>query len=378
MALAWIAPAALLGIALVVLPIAIHLLVRQHARTLAYPSLRFLRETQLAAFRRRTIQDALLLLCRAAIIATAAVALAGPIVQTVSRTSGYAGRTSRAIVTLEGADRDLVTRITDDAFASRAFDRATLSDSLADAVRWLDRQPPSAREVVIAGVLRRGSVSEADLAEIANEIGVRFVPVPAMSPADVPLPALTRRDGELVRVERAVHFGVDTTRVVEGRVMTVPDDLVTIIARPADTPLAQAALRAALDAGVPWSDFERRIVIAWPGADDAAIARVPPTQILRMPVPVPLSSAADAVLATLGAASPRPDGLEPVMITADQLSSWSRAPGAPSATAPLADEGDRRWLWGAVLALLAVEAWMRRSRPEPAASRAAQKESRVA
>ena len=28
------------------------MLVRQHARTLAYPSLRFLRETQLAAFRR--------------------------------------------------------------------------------------------------------------------------------------------------------------------------------------------------------------------------------------------------------------------------------------------------------------------------------------
>jgi hypothetical protein len=73
MSIAWIAPAALLGLAAIALPIAIHLLVRQHARTLAYPSLRFLRETQLAAFRRRTIQDAALLFCRVAIIALAAV-----------------------------------------------------------------------------------------------------------------------------------------------------------------------------------------------------------------------------------------------------------------------------------------------------------------
>ena len=41
---------------LVVLPIAVHLLVRQHSRTQLYPSLRFLRETQLAAFRRRKVE----------------------------------------------------------------------------------------------------------------------------------------------------------------------------------------------------------------------------------------------------------------------------------------------------------------------------------
>ena len=78
MSIAWLFPAALAGITLVLLPIAIHLLVRQHARTQLYPSLRFLRETQLAAFRRRRIEDAALLLCRAAIIALAAVGLPGP------------------------------------------------------------------------------------------------------------------------------------------------------------------------------------------------------------------------------------------------------------------------------------------------------------
>ena len=74
----WTTPAALIGLALIALPIAVHLLVRQHVRTLPFPSLRFLRETQLAAFRRRSIQDAALLACRVAIVGLAAAALAGP------------------------------------------------------------------------------------------------------------------------------------------------------------------------------------------------------------------------------------------------------------------------------------------------------------
>ena len=55
MSVSWITPAALIGLALAALPIAVHLLARQRARVLAYPSLRFLRETQLAAWRRRSV-----------------------------------------------------------------------------------------------------------------------------------------------------------------------------------------------------------------------------------------------------------------------------------------------------------------------------------
>ena len=153
MSIAWTAPAALLGLALIALPIAIHLLVRQHARTLAFPSLRFLRETQLAAFRRRRIEDAALLACRAAIIALAAVALAGPVLQTAARTAGYAGRTSRAVVALDGAGDSLAATIGDGAFASATFRRPEVADALSDAIRWLAQQPPSSREIVIAGTL---------------------------------------------------------------------------------------------------------------------------------------------------------------------------------------------------------------------------------
>ena len=155
----------------------------------------------------------------------------------------------------------------------------------------------------------------------------------------------------LVRIDRAVHFEIDATRVADGQAAAVADDLVSIVAREADTALAEAALRAALDAGVPWSDFDRRTQIVWEGADAAAINRAGPgAQIIRMPVPAPPSAAADAVLAALRAVSPRPDRFEPVMLTPEQLSSWSRQPGSPLADAPLRDEGDRRWLWGAVLA----------------------------
>jgi hypothetical protein len=377
MSIAWIAPAALFGVALVALPIAIHLLVRQHARTLEYPSLRFLRETQLAALRRRTIQDALLLLCRAAIVALAAVALAGPILQTASRTAASAQRTSRAVIALDGSDAGLISTLTEGTFASAAFTRSALADALIDALRWIDQQPPSSREVVIAGTLRKGVVSEADLVAIPKDIGVRFVPVPVVTVNDVKWPVLAHRSGGLVRIDHLVRFETDETRFTEGPLTDVPDDLVTIVARAEDDPLAQAALRAALEAGVAWSDFERRIVIAWGGADPTVVARGG-SDVLRMPVPAPPSAAADAVLAALNALSPRPEGFEPVMITPEQLSSWSRAPGAPATDAPVADEGDRRWLWGMALVLLLVEAWMRRSAATVNASTRENGEARVA
>lgn len=365
MSIAWVSPAALIGLGLVALPIAIHLLVRQHPRSLAYPSLRFLRETQLAAFRRRTIQDAALLLCRVAIIALAAVALAGPILQMSSRAAGYAGRTSVAVVALEGADDVLISTITGGTFASAVFRRPAASDSLADAMRWLARQPPASREIAIAGRLRRGSVTDGDLLIIPKEIGVRFTAISAPSSNDVTWPVLTRRNDSMVRIDRAVRFETDETRVAEGEATPVPNDLISIVARDEDTPLAQAALRAALAAGVAWADFDRRTVIVWEGADEAAIRRDrPDVRTIRMAVPSPPATAADQVLRALNEFAPLAAHLEPVMITPEQLSSWSRTPGPPATNAPLADEGDHRWLWAGVLALLAVETWMRRSRAE--------------
>ena len=359
MSIGWIAPAALAGLALVALPIAVHLLVRQHARVLAYPSLRFLRETQLAALRRRTIQDAMLLLCRAAVIAIAAMALAGPVLQSPSRQAGYANRTSRAVVTIDPVDRPLVAKAVEGAFVSATFGRSKVADALADAVRWLNQQPASAREIVVAGELRRGAVAESDLAAVPAGIGIRFQPATFDSRADLVVPTLLRRDGILSRVDRQVQASVDATRVIDAAAVPVAADLVTIVAAPPDTELAEAALGAALDAGIPWTDFAQRIVIAWEGAADPSLSG---TRVIRMPVPSPPAFAADAVHDVLAGVSP-PDLKDPVPITAEQLASWTRAPGPPAPDAPVSDEGDRRWLWRLVLVLLAIEWWMRRSRP---------------
>ena len=115
---------------------------------------------------------------------------------------------------------------------------------------------------------------------------------------------LTRRDGVLARIDRHVRLDADATRVSEAGGTPIPGDLVTIAAAPQDADLAAAALRAALDAGIPWSDFERRVVILWDGAPQPPLAGG--ARVVRMPVPSPAVSAADAVRDALAGVS-RPD-----------------------------------------------------------------------
>jgi hypothetical protein len=80
-----------------------------------------------------------------------------------------------------------------------------------------------------------------------------------------------------------------------------------------------------------------------------------------------MSSAVSAVIEAVEAVSAGPLGvLEPVRISDEELQEWSRSAGAMPADARPADEGDRRWLWALVLALLGAEYWLRRSRPTTA------------
>ncbi len=362
MSIAWIAPAALLGAALVALPVAVHLLVRQHARVQAFPSLRFLTQTQLAALRRRRVEDVALLLCRSAIIVTAVAALAGPIVMTAARTASQASRVSRAVILSgEGGD-ELANDAAQGAFRSVTIKRTHIADAIGDATRWFDQQPPSAREIVMIGALSRGAVTEGDLAIVPPDVGLRFLRSGSTAPLDMTVPILTRRDGVLARINRQAHLSADATRVTSGDAVPVASDLVSIAASAADLPLAEAALDAALDAGIPWSDFEGRVLIAWDGADKTQIAaQRTGTRVIAMPRPQPDAAAADAVRDVLSAAS-RPVLVDPILIADAQLAAWSRPAGPPSTTAPLNDEGDRRWVWAITLALLALEWWLRRRR----------------
>ncbi len=107
--------------------------------------------------------------------------------------------------------------------------------------------------------------------------------------------------------------------------------------------LAEAALRAAVDEGVPWTTADRRLLLVWDGADAAATVSQG-VELIRMAVPNPSSLSARATWDAIDRATPR-GFVEPVLIPREQLQSWSRPPGPPSPTAIPRDEGDRRWFW---------------------------------
>ena len=369
MSLAWLSPAVLWGLALVGAPIAIHLLARHQARTVPFPSLRFLGPTHLAALRRRRIEDVALLMCRLAIIALAVAALAGPVLRTSARTAGMATRVSRAIVLLGEVPADRIEAVASGAFRSRPFRRAVLVDALDAAVRWFDAQPASSREIVVVGHMRRGEVTTADLATVPDGIGVRFVTESAPGATDVVVPILAIRNGSLARLDRVAHLAGDETTVSDGAVRQVRSNLVRVVA--GDQGLADAALETTLEAGVPWADFDTPVVVRlgavpvpWPAGSG---------RVVSMPVPASAVVAADELRRTLLTVSP-PALVESVAINPQQLAEWTRTPGAPSPQAAITDEGDRRVVWAAVLLLLGLEWWLRRAR----ASAAPVQEARVA
>ncbi len=76
----FLSPLALFGLALIALPVAIHLLVRRHAAKLDFPSLRFLRETPSFRLRPRRIQQPLLLALRVAAVALLVIGFARPLI----------------------------------------------------------------------------------------------------------------------------------------------------------------------------------------------------------------------------------------------------------------------------------------------------------
>ena len=365
MSVAWLAPMALLGVALVAIPIAIHLLVRQQSRRVEFPSLRFLLPSQLAAFRRRNLQDAWLLACRAAIVAVAALALAGPVLQTASRSAGYGARTARAVIVEPGIEPPSAIKLAGNAFVSKSFARERVGDAIADATRWLDVQPPASRELVFVGAFRRGSVAAGDLRGIGPTVGIRFVAAGGtIAGRDAQLPVLRSGSTGLFIEQQQVHLEDDSTRVTTGVTTAAASDLVRIVASPASQALADAALRAALAEGLAWKNPVQRLLVAWNGVDEALVQRLLlGATLIRMPHPDPPATSASAVAAAIMAETAAPTAvMEPVAISQQQLQAWSRPPSGVPASAPATDEGDRRWLWALVLGLLGLEHVLRRSK----------------
>jgi hypothetical protein len=385
----WLQPLAWWGLGMLALPMIIHLLARHRSRRLRFPSLKFLPVAQMAALRRRVLTNWPLLVVRLLVIAAAVAAFAAPVLISDARRQSWDQRVARAIVVASPQSDEIRSIAADEArasFASAQFTAATVPDALREAGRWLAAQPPAAREIVIVGDLRQGALAGEDLASVPSSVGVRFLPV---VPLDEQLAVEWRTvaedaDGALSFRRTKVTPDVSRTRVEYGDGGDSPPASIRVVAAAGDQPYADALLRAVLRDGLVLSGGDRALTFVFKGAALPGQDRVatPPQTWMRTTLeqtPHARGGELDGVLVVrpeVAVTDPRAPrivanvlraafaesrvALESRRIAADRLAAWSRPYGASPADARPADEGDRRWFWGAVLVLLVLEQALRR------------------
>lgn len=424
----WLNPLAWLGLVALIAPILIHILVQRRAERFAFPTLRFIQPTRLAAIRRHVLEDLPLLIVRAGILAAAVSALAGPLLVTPARRQAWNARTVRATVAYSAARSEAAQD--GSLLQARTFETADLSDGIRRATAWLASAPPARRELLVSAPLAIGSIAQADVSAIPPEIGIRFVrsgTVPAER-SFAGTPVLTvgpHRSAGVELRERTVELNGASTTVREsaGALSAAP---IEIMAPPEARKGAEAALTAVLSQRVfaPLPGRVARVVFAGsPQFDRAAkfetptapwiadaIARIAEDADLQAmnvdgrpsitatsdgPVLVVRTSLPATDLVTLrllrtvlnalsvgDALQGVPNGIlnEILPIPDAQLRAWERPAGeVRTPSLDRLDRDDRRWWWAAVLLLLAIEAWMRRARPaRDRADRMPQEAARVA
>ena len=261
----WLNPSALFALAAAAAPILIHLLIQRRAERLPFPTLRFLQPTRLAAIRRHLLDDLPLLAVRVALLSAAVAALAGPLIVTPARRQAWDRRVVLAVVSdAAGAERARPSSAAEQAPPLRAqrFQTSALPDGIRRAVHWLDTTPPARREIVIATAFPIGSITQADVAAIPPDVGVRF-----------------ERTGALPESRTAAAGRVLTPDGVRQREVTLDGERTSVRESPAIEPLvwpidvvASGAERPAIDAAIAavlsqrvWAalpDHRTRLVLA--------------------------------------------------------------------------------------------------------------------
>jgi hypothetical protein len=402
-------PLAWLGLIVLIAPILIHILVQRRAEQFAFPTLRFIQPTRLAAIRRHVLEDLPLLIVRAGVLAAAVGALAGPLLLTPARRHAWNARTVRGIVT-DGAS----TGMEAGAFRSQVFATPDLRDGVRRAIAWLETAPPARRELLISAPLAMGTIARADLAAVPPDVGIRFVrsgtqPAERSFAGAALLSADLQRAPRVEMLERTIDLNGASTSVREsaGVLSKMP---VEIVASPQDMKAAEAALAAVLS---------QRVFAPLPGRT-ARVEFVGSAQLARLtPAAAPtepwIASAIARIAGDDSLDAPNPDGAASIAATSDgpvlvvrtaepptslvtvrllrtvlnalaapspvagdapqvapteilpipdlQLRAWER-PAREVGTPRLdtLERDDRRWWWAAALLLLALETWMRRER----------------
>jgi hypothetical protein len=402
-------PIAWLGLAAIAVPILVHLLGRRRARRLPFPTLRFVPASPLPPVRRDRLTDVALLVVRAAIVGLAAVALVQPLWLTASRAREVGGTSSRAIVVDTSASMERRTpegeRAADRArreaqalaagATTRVIEAASPAEALPGALAWLAGQS-GRTEIVVVSDFQPGAIERADLDRVPADTGVRLIAIPVAAAAPA-LPAAVSPLRVFVGAaeQRRADAAMSAARQIDGDWKGRGDRPVAIV-------FAGASERAALVASAQPVDRAWMFdAIAAIGRDDTlneASSREPRAASLEAPgelttvirgadgQPVVLAArgqvdGADrlllfvqtdagsvtsaALIAAAGRAAtalPPAGEVDPAVRTDAELRSWERPPadGVRPATDP-AGRSDGRWIWLAVLALLALEMVMRRA-----------------
>lgn len=256
----WLNPLALVALAAVAAPVLIHILVRRHGEPLAFPTLRFLQPTRLAAIRRHLLEDPGLLAVRAAILAAAVAAVSGPLLITTLRRQQWDRRIVRATVIdpvpQPGDVRDSGNADAD-IYRAAQFTGASLGDSMRRALVWLDAAPPARRELVVVSPFAIGTFDAAMVDAIPPEIGLRLE-----RRGDLP-PARTMAAGGIVTgsrvLAREVTFAGRQTAVREVATSQPPAWPIDVVHEPEALPAVDAAKDAVLANRIPVPVPGRRV-----------------------------------------------------------------------------------------------------------------------
>jgi Aerotolerance regulator N-terminal len=419
----WRQPAAWFGLVALAVPILVHLLGRRPPTPLRFPTLRFLDVSTIVPARRHRLNDVRLLIVRLAIVAAAVCALAGPVFVAVRPAS--TGTIARAIVVDTSASmnlpapdgrtaavtaRERAQSLTAGAATSRVIDGDALGPAIAAAAGWLASEAGT-REIVVISDFQRGGFEATDLAPLDRETGITLVRIDSTPPLAFAGPA-SNVGGRLLLSQVVMDGAESRVTWMPAPAGTAAPSPLTTFAGPGEAAIAGAALEAAAAEGVPATATDRQIAIVFPGATERAAivasAKAPDqpwmfaviNAIHQDPLLAGLScgdrrclEATATQTATVGGSTrliffTPPDAstlytaalirsawraavplttlreLEPTHIADATLQQWNRqATGAASPRPDAGDRSDARWVWVAVLALLALEAWMRRTRP---------------
>ncbi len=194
--IAWLYPAALVSLAAIAGPILVHLLRRQHAVRVLFPSVRFIPASRAAAIRLRPPSDIAILALRLLIVALAALAWARPIAISPSRLDRWSARLVRAVaIDASASMRSAIgngetplaeARSRADAESQGATVAARIEDAdlrlaIRRAVAAVAATPPARREIIVLSDFQEGTLSAEDLRDVPASVGLRMIRVGADS-----------------------------------------------------------------------------------------------------------------------------------------------------------------------------------------------------